>query len=373
MRRKLLIIIDELELGGTQSQIVQLVRHLDASRFDVSLAYFRNASSCVGALRDAGASVHCIPKRGRIDPVFFWQLCRFIRRGEFDLEHAFSFSGEFWGWLANSLAGQARFVSSARSTYDWYTPMQWTIKRWVTQGSAALIANSRAGAECAALNMGVRSSRVHVVHNGIAMDDRCREMARRRMEHPQRHGRVLFVGRLVGHKNLSCLLRAFRRVAAERDDVRLDIVGDGPERARIEQERDRLGLADRVLLHGEQDDVVPFLEQADMLACSSHREGLSNAIMEAMCAALPVVASNVGGNSELVQHGETGLLFPADDDESMAVAMNELLDDDDTRQRMGRAGHLRMQRLHDPRRMASDVEQIYERCLLNESAITVER
>lgn len=373
MRRRLLIIIDELELGGTQSQIVELVRHIDHSRFDTSVAYFRNDSSCVEALQRAGAEVHRIDKRGKLDPVFFWRLCRFIRNGDFDLVHAFSFSAEFWSWLANGIAGHARFISSARSTYDWYTPMQWTVKRWVTQGSAAVIANSKAGAECAAMNMGLRCNRVHVVHNGIHLSPELADIASRRPERAADTHRVLFLGRLVEHKNVPCLLRGFARVAAERKNVVLDIVGDGPARAALEREAAACGLAQRAVFHGEQDAVLPFLAQADMLVCTSYREGLSNAIMEAMCAGLPVIASNVGGNSELVRHGETGLLFPSDDDESLAAAMIELLDSPETRQAMGREGHTHMRRHHDPRRMASEIEQIYERCLLSEGACTVER
>lgn len=373
MQRRLLIIIDELELGGTQSQIIELVRHIDRSRFDVTVAYFRNESSCADALRQAGAEVRRIDKRGRIDIVFFWKLCRFVRAGDFDIVHAFSFSGEVWGWLANAVVGHARFVSSARSTYDWYSPMQWTIKGWVTRGSAALIANSRAGAECAAMNMRVRSNRVHIVHNGIQVSDELVDMARRRCEHARSADRVLFLGRLVGHKNVSCLLRAFGRIAAQRGEVMLDIVGDGPMRASLEHEAASLGLDGNVVFHGEQDVVLPFLERADMLVCTSHREGLSNAIMEAMCAGLPVIASNVGGNSELVLHGETGLLFPADDDESLAAAILELLDSPEMRHSMGREGHTHMRRHHDPRRMASEIEQIYERCLVSQGACTVER
>lgn len=368
MHRRLLIITDEMEVGGTQRQIVELARHIDRNAFHVSVAYFRNGSPYIDELREAGVEVTCIPKRWKIDPMFFLRLCRYLRRGEFDLVHGFSFGGELWGWLANLVAGHARFISSARSVYEWYSPLQWSIKRLITLNSAALVANSQAGAEYAALQMGVRASSVQVVYNGM------------RLPAPQERGgrdhrafRVLFIGRLVGHKNIPCLLRAFAQLRAERQDAMLDIVGDGPERPMLERLATKLAIAGDVNFHGEQADVLPYLARADAFVCSSFREGLSNAIIEAMSAGVPVVASNVGGNSELVSHGETGLLFPLDDHDSLAAMLGELARDPALRARLGDAASAAIRRFHDPRRMAAQMEAIYERCLLEQSACAVER
>lgn len=372
MQRRLLIITDEMEVGGTQRQIVELARHIDRSAFHVTVVYFRNGSPYVNELRDAGVEVTCIPKRWKLDPGFFLRLCRFIRSGEFDLVHGFSFIGEFWGWLANLVAGRGRFIGSARSVYDWFSPLQWNIKRLVTLNSAALIANSRAGAEYAALQMGVRQSSVQVVYNGMRIPP-VFEQRTERARTPGDACRVLFVGRLVTHKNIPCLLRAFALVARAIPAAQLDIVGDGPLRAAMQSLCDELGLASKVTFHGEQTDVVPFLLHADAFVCSSHREGLSNAIMEAMSAGVAVVASNVGGNSELVSHLDTGLLFPADDHESLAAMLCDLARDPALRERIGRAGQESIRRLHDPRRMAAEMESIYARCLLEESACAVER
>lgn len=373
MRRRLLIITDEMEVGGTQRQIVELARHIDRGLYDVSLVYFRNDSPYVEELRAAGVEVTCIPKRWKFDPLFLFRLARFVRRGDFDIMHAFSFGGEFWGWLANAIAGRARFIGSARSVYEWYSPLQWSIKRWITLNSAALVANSRAGAEYAALQMGVRCSSVQVVPNGMRFPPELEAARMRRAARDDGEFRVLFVGRLVNHKNVRCLVRAFATVAAALPGARLDIVGDGPDRAAMETLADHFGIADRIHFHGERNDVAEFLANADVFVCCSHREGLSNAIMEAMCAGLPVVASNVGGNAELVVHEETGLLFPPDDHDSLAAMLIELAGDPERRRAFGETASVQIRRHHDPRRMAADLERIYERCLLQENACAVQR
>lgn len=373
MRKRLLIITDEMEIGGTQRQIVELCRHIDRDSFDVAVVYFRNASAHVEELEQVGVHVTCIPKRWKVDPVFLLRLCRYLRRGEFDVIHGFSFGGELWGWLANLLAGNARFVSSARSVYEWYSPLQWSIKRWITLNSAALVANSHAGARCAALNMGIRQSSIQVVHNGMKITPALEDAMRNRRERAPDTFTVLFIGRLVGHKNLPCLLRAFRELAARVPGARLELVGDGPERAALQAQAVESGIADRVIFHGEVRDVETHLLRADAFVCSSHREGLCNAIMEAMSAGLPVVASNVGGNSELIAHEETGLLFPPDDHESLAAMLADLAGDPARCLELGRAAHAFVRRFHDPRRMAAEMERIYERCLLQDAACAVER
>lgn len=372
MQRRLLILTDEMEVGGTQRQIVELAKHLDRSTFHVSVVYFRNGSPYVDELRDAGVEVTCIPKRWKIDPGFFLRLCRYVRQGEFDLVHGFSFIGEFWGWLANLVAGHGRFIASARSVYEWYSPLQWSIKRLITLNAAALVANSRAGAEFAALQMGVRQSSVQVVYNGMRIPA---EVERRTSNSTRADDefRILFIGRLVSHKNIPCLLRAFELVLHERPGSKLDIVGDGPDRAGLERLVEELGIAGGVVFHGEQINIVPFLLQSDAFVCSSFREGLSNAIMEAMSAGVPVVASNVGGNCELVTHQETGLLFPPDDHESLGAMLCDLAADPALRTRLGAAAQESVRRFHDPRRMAAEMESIYERCLLEQSACAVER
>lgn len=362
-----------MEVGGTQRQIVEMATHADRSNFDISLVYFRNDSPYVDELRAGGVEVTCIRKHWKADPFFFIRLCRFMRNGEFDLVHAFSFGGEFWGWLANLFSGRAQFIGSARSTYEWYSPLQWWIKRIITLNSAALIANSHAGAEYAALRMGIRRNSVQVVHNGLRVPAEIGRTLDLRATRKDGLYRILFVGRLVEHKNVQCLARAFGIVAEKLAHARLEIIGDGPDRAAMEGMMTALGLSGRVTFHGERNDVAPFLEAADVFACTSHREGLSNAIMEAMGAGLPVIASNVGGNSELIEHEATGLLFPPDDHDSLAAMLIELERDPARRQAIGESACERIRRFHDPRRMAAELERIYERCLLEENACAVER
>lgn len=373
MQRKLLIIIDEMEVGGSQKQILDTARHIDSSMFSVSVVYFRNGSPYVDELRRLGVEVTHIPKRRSIDPVFFFRLCRHLRKNDFDLIHAFSFSGEAWGWLANLVSGNLRFVSTVHSVYEWYSPLQWWVKRWVVLGSAALVANSQAGADYAALRMGIRRNTVDVVPNGIALPNLDEPTEEASVHGDPGARRVLFLGRLVTHKNIDCLLRAFAIVKARAAGTQLDIVGDGPLRDTLAKRSVELGIDDCVHFYGERADVLAFLKRSDIFAITSYREGLSNAVMEAMSVGLPVVASNVGGNPELVTHDRSGMLFPSDDHETLAAMLVELLEDPAKLKRLADNAYKAAQRFHDPRHMVGEMERIYERSLVEQNVFVVRR
>ncbi|MGD8690655.1 MAG: glycosyltransferase [Gammaproteobacteria bacterium] len=363
MHRRILLVTDEMELGGTQRQLVELARSLTRASYAVSVAYFRNPSPLVVELANAGATVTCIAKRRRMDPVFFFNLCRFLRKGDFDIVHAFSLTGELWTCLANLVAGRARFISSIRAVYQWYTPFQWTLKRWVTTHSTALIANSHTGAEYAAMKMGIRRNRIEVVYNALG-----RGVEQRRREVTGRPRLLLFVGRLIATKNLPCLLRALALIPVHLNDWQLDIVGDGPERATTERLCRQLGLDSRVTFRGAQSQVAGYFARADIVVCTSHSEGLSNSIMEGMAAGCTVVATNVGGNSELIEHGVNGLLFPDDDHETLAELLAELLSDPQGGRPLGRKAIVAMRPFQDVDRLGREMTRIYDHCLVDETA-----
>lgn len=156
--------------------------------------------------------------------------------------------------------------------------------------------------------------------------------------------RILFVGRLAAVKGVSVLLEAFARVAARHGEARLTLVGDGPDRRRLEAEAARLGIAAQVVFAGyrSQQEVAESLSAADVFVLPSFAEGVPVVLMEAMAARLPVVATRVGGVSELVEDGVSGVTVPPGDADSLAAALERMLDDPSGARAMGEAGRRRV-------------------------------
>jgi glycosyltransferase involved in cell wall biosynthesis len=157
--------------------------------------------------------------------------------------------------------------------------------------------------------------------------------------------RLVTVGRLQAPKDALTLVRALAELP--RSAFEAVIVGDGPDRPALEGEVRRLDLASVVRLAGERNDVVQLLAASDVFVLSSRSEGLPLSILEAMAAGLPVVATNVGGVPELVLEGETGFLVPSGDAQSLAGALQRLLDDSALRGRLGTAGRIRVEERFD--------------------------
>lgn len=146
--------------------------------------------------------------------------------------------------------------------------------------------------------------------------------------------RLIFVGRLHSQKGIDTLLHAVRQLV-EHHDVCLHLLGDGPLKAELVDLANQLGIAERVLFHGQTDDVLTHLQEADLFVLPSRAEGLSNALLEAMSCGLPVVVSAIPGNVDVIEHEQNGLRFTVDDPDSLAQNLATLLTNANQRKRLG--------------------------------------
>lgn len=363
---RVLVVTDEMEVGGSQRQIVHLLRGLRARGRHAELLYFRERSHLVDALEADGVPVHRIDKRRAIDPAFVWRLQRFLRAGRFDVVHAFSITAELWVRLVLPTVPGLRLVSSVRglglSGPDWH----WRAKRWIVGGSSAVISNTRAGAELVARRCAVPVQRIDIVPNGLELppmpEPRDRAAARAALGVPGDVTLLLFVGRLVAEKNLPLLLESVARLSRpERPLVWL--VGEGPERVRVEALIARLGLSGDVHLLGERSDVRALMLAADLLVLPSREEGLSNVLLEAMSHGLPVIATAVGGSPELIDDHVTGRLLPSDDPAALSATIAALVGDADERRRLAVAARAQAEARFTLGAMVDGTARVYDRCL----------
>jgi glycosyltransferase involved in cell wall biosynthesis len=360
---KLLVVIDEMEVGGTQRQVVQLVTHLDKERFQVELLYFRNTSFLVQQLEDNGIPTKYIVKKRKIDPVFLLRLVHFLKEGNYDLIHTFSLSAEFWIALANLLSLNRPQISSIRAKCEWYSNIHWLLKKWVIRRSSLMVSNSKAGADYVARRVNGDPNKYRIVPNGIwvrSLDPGfSRSEMRRTLMSSQEQPLGLFVGRLVQDKNLPSLIRAVEILIHNRVLLDVIIVGDGPMREQLQAQIGDAGLSEHVRIVGERSDVPEVIAAADFLILPSYEEGLSNVLMEAMYLECPVIASNVGGNPELIEDEQTGLLYESDNSMALAERIRELIASKDMASRLAKAGSRSMKTRFSIENMVGAMDEIY--------------
>lgn len=365
-RERILVAIDGMEVGGSQRQVEQLLKGLDKQRWEPELVYFRCPSFLVEEIARVGIVVHHLPKRHRVDIPFLFALARLIRRRDYALIHAFSLTAELACTLARPISGRwPALVASERSFALDRPAWFWRLKRFVLGQSAAVIANSRAGARATARRTRMPDSLFYTVSNGVSVPDalETNERASIRQDIGVPGGRMLalFVGRLVPVKNLPSLVRALSLMDPQQRPW-VALVGDGPERQEIQALAEAAGIADDLCFLGERRDVDRLLRAADYLVLPSHFEGLSNALLEAMAAGCPVIASAVGGNPELVENGHSGLLYPPDDAAALAEAMARMADAG-LRQCLRQGASRHVAHHHSQAALGIATASVYERCL----------
>lgn len=363
---RVLVVTDEMEVGGSQRQIVHLLRGLRQQGRAAELLYFRKPSHLLEHLQAAGVPVHRIKKSGAIDPIFIWRLAGFLRRGRYDVVHAFSITAELWVRLLLPITRGLRLVSSIRGLSLIGPAWHWRAKRWILGGSSAVISNSQAGASLVAERCDVPQKAIDVVPNGLELPPSPsavrRQVARRELAVPGDQVLMLFVGRLVPEKNLPFALEALMQIPEFRRPW-LWLAGDGPERARITLDIERLGLTTNVRLLGERSDTLSLMQAADFLVLPSSEEGLSNVILEAMGSALPVIATAVGGSPELIEDAVNGRLLPSGDVGALSEAIEQLTSDVAERARLGRAARDHAEAHFAVSAMVERTAAVYDRCM----------
>jgi glycosyltransferase involved in cell wall biosynthesis len=307
-----------LEVGGSERQFATLVESLNRDRFDVHPACLRR----IGGLSARLGEIPEFPPGGRL---LGWQaqraqlaLVRRMRRDGISVAHAFDFYTNLMLIPAARVAG-IPVIGSHRQLGDLLTSTQFKAQYWAFRFCSRVVCNSRAAAKTL-LAAGLPEQKIEIIPNGLEEQSfaECVPAIPRR---PQvtRIGMIARMNNVV--KNHPAFLKAAAKLAGQYPNVEFVLVGDGPLRPGLERMASGLGIKERVLFLGERHDIPAVLASLDVTVLVSSSESLSNVILESMAAGVPVVATDVGGNSELVKDGETGFLVPVGDEQKLVDAL----------------------------------------------------
>ena len=373
-RPRILFLITRAPRAGAQTHVFGLIRAMK-DNFSCHLATGHHGwlTEKTQALR---VPTTVLPSLVRpINPIgdlrAVWGLWRLIRKVRPDLVSTHSTKAGLLGRFAAKRGGVPVilftahswvFTEGASSWRRWLGP---PLERCAAKYTTKIICVSEYDRQLALKHKITEPSKIEVIHNGVdpqpfldARGDRIRR------EFGLGEVRIITtIGGLRPEKCQLTFLEAFRNLG-DRNAVAL-LVGDGPLRHKLESFVAKNGLRGQVFFTGERQDVPNILAASDVITLSSRREGLPLAVIEAMLAGLPVVATQVGGVPELVQDGVTGLLVPPDDPEALARAMNKVLEDRAGAREMGKAGSkIALQRFTFDR-MASRTVCLYRDLLCN--------
>jgi glycosyltransferase involved in cell wall biosynthesis len=260
-------------------------------------------------------------------------------------------------------------VSSRRSLgfFKEDKPHYRLLERLSNAMTTSVVANSEAVRADAIRQEKLAPEKVVVIHNGVeiaqspAADVIARLLGELRLEGAKPV--VTVIANFLHYKGHGYFFEAWRRVVATYPSAVAVLVGDGPDRARWERWIVNEGMSPTVRFVGSRRDVPAILAVTDIVAHPSLQEGFSNAVLEAMAAARPVIATTVGGNGEAIEDGRTGLLVRARDETALAGAIMDLAANPERARRIGVAARARVVRCFSPQRMVEDYQDLYERLI----------
>ncbi|OYP36565.1 glycosyltransferase [Rhodopirellula sp. MGV] len=331
MKRKLALIIPTMDRGGAEKQLALLACNLPRDEFDVKVFLLTRGGPRCNELRDGGVDYTVIGKRFKADPSALFRLRNELQQFAPDIAHTWIFAANAFGRMAARLAKVPVIIGSERCIDPWKTWWHWKIDRYLAKHSAAMTTNS-AATQTFYTQHGISAELFHVIRNGIparqpSSIDRY-EAFRRLGVAPDRR-LIISVGRLWAQKRYRDLVWAGELVGATRQDTTFVVIGEGPQRDELLRFRDAVTTPKHVAFVGQRNDVADLLPHADLFWNGSEYEGQSNAVIEAMQAGVPVIASDIQPNRELIRNGETGRLAPLGDRAEFARHALELLDDPD--------------------------------------------
>lgn len=334
MALKVVLLLEDLLFGGTQRQALETARRLDPAEVDARLWVLLDGRDFAPLVEQAGLDALWLTRSKSLGPRGLYALWRALRRERPDVLVLLTALPNIWGRLLGRLCGVPVIIANIRQSG---APKRYH-ERWLKGFAHHHICNAHALGALLQKEYSLPASRISVIPNGV-------DVERFRPGGEQKGEDVVFMsaGRLVHDKDQKTLIAAFARVAVENPHARLELYGDGPLRGELESQVSALpgGIGQRISINQGRSDLENVYPQADVFVLSSLREGMPNVVLEAMASGLPVVACNVDGVPELVEHEHTGILVPSGDDVALAAGMSTLLQHADMRRRMGEAGRER--------------------------------
>jgi sugar transferase (PEP-CTERM/EpsH1 system associated) len=362
-------VVFRFDYGGLENGVVNVVNGLPERLFRHTIIALTETSDFRRRIRRDDVEVHALNKQPGKDPAAYLRLFQLIRRLRPAILHTRNV-GTLEGALVGRVAGTACRIHGEHG-WDTHDPdgtnrKYRLLRRAMNPAISAFVTVSEELQRWLVERIGIAPAKITRICNGVDVERfRMRSDEARGLLPPERFpaGTTIVgsVTRFSEIKDPLNLVRAFieaRREAAGKS-LRLLMVGDGPLRAPAEQELAQAGLSDAAWLPGSRDDVPALMRAMDVFVLGSRREGISNTVLEAMASGLPVIASAVGGNLELVRHGQTGVLVPPGEPAAIAAALIDYVAQPALRLEHGCRARARAEQEYSLRRMLADYERLY--------------
>jgi L-malate glycosyltransferase len=362
-RLKVFHIVFSLDSGGLENGVVNLCNSLDRDRFAPSICVFQGGGALESRVDANRVDILEVKRCCRYDPTLPFRLAKAIHQSGAHIVHTHS-----WGTLVEGFGGakmsRTPVVIHGEHGLLEARPRNIPIQRWLWSKADSVTAVAEELAERMVKVVRFPRMRINVIHNGVDTErfrpiENCESTLRAKYGLPATGVILGMVARLAPVKNHAGVFHAVARLIEQGIDTDLMVAGDGPLWESLHQLARELHIHERVHFLGNVNPIEEVYRTIDVFILNSQSEGMSNTILEAMASGLPVVATAVGANPQLICDRETGYLVKVNDVESLCRVIGELVGDFRLRTTMGQKGRLRAEVHYSVKRMVQDYSNLY--------------
>ena len=359
---RILRVITWLPWGGIEKRMVEVLKRIDRKRFIPMVLCLRSKKGVYEEeLEKAGIPVMKLNFRSRLDPEGIYSLIKVLKKEKVDIIHSHMYRANIPALIAGKIAGVKGKIIQIHNIEDWKGKREWWMERLFFRWADRIVAVSRAVMEYEKKFVNIPPEKEVILYNGIEIHDfhlKPDLELKRSLGIPFSAKVIGIVARLHPDKGQDILLEVGREIIREVREVYFLLVGEGGYRRELEKIASREGIKSRVIFTGGVKDPRPYYSIMDISVLPSVREGFCNVILESLASGIPVVASNVGGNPEVIEEGKEGFLIPYGDREMLKARILTLLKDEELRQKMRERARRKAEEF-SLERMVRETERLY--------------
>lgn len=365
---KICYVIGQLTKDGAERQLYELVKGINKKSFLPIVISLNEGDYWGEEIRKLNIQLIEIPRKKNKEFNRLFKLIKLIKAIKPDIVHTYMFSANSYGRIAAILTGVPIIIASERNLPEIGKDKniyQIFCDKLLAMFSDGIICNSFKASDTLVKKYSFNAKKIFTVHNGINVIDFLKEKNSSNCKKQSASKVIGTIGRLYPQKNHKLFIDTAKAILAisGNSNIKFLIVGDGPLRNELENYSERLGIENSVIFTGERSNIPELLQSMDIFVMTSLYEGMSNSIMEAMVAGLPVVATDVGGNSELIIQNETGYLCPLKDKTAFVNAIVNLINNESEAKKLGENGRRKILNEFTIEKMIQNTESIYKNLL----------
>jgi len=371
--KTVMYVVHSLEIGGLEKCVVDLVNGIDRNRFEPIICCLASSGPAADKIWRNNIQIFEMKKRSGNDILLPFRLALLFRKKKVAIVHSGNWGTMFEAYVGSKIAGvptiihmeQGMELDDLERLPRYKRFLRGLTKRVCSLGIKKIVTVSSDLKEYVHRTTQIRKSKIEVIHNSVDTQRYARQQSQRakvRAQFGLKSNDILIgsVGRLAEVKSYSTLIKAMQTVVSTCPRTRLFIVGDGPLRKQLQSQIHELALEKCVVLLGQRGDIPELLGAMDIYVLPSIFEGISISILEAMAAGLPVVATNVGGNPEILLNGKTGYLVEPRNPHAIADKLITLSQNEQIRGMFSREAVKKVNEVFHSRVMVSAYSRLYD-------------